>query len=156
MVWVRVGSVPHRERALCCCVPLSVYLACPCNDRDICKTTTAAATLSHSVSFCLFVLQALQCKRLLLHTMAAISSSLCRFVCSSRVTTEGKLPHKPPFPISFFLCLCSPGSIALGMCELPVQRLHCLLFFPSLYVISSFRQHYNHTKTLLLSLCLCF
>lgn len=86
-VWVRVRPVPHCERAYCCCVPFSVYLACPCNDRDICTATTAAATLSHSVSLCLFVLRALQRKRLSLHTMAAISSSLCHFVCSSRWVT---------------------------------------------------------------------
>ncbi len=75
----------------CCCIPLSVYFACRCNDRDICSTTTAAATLSLSVSLCLFVLQALKSLRLLLHTMATISSSLCCFVCSSLWVTTMKM-----------------------------------------------------------------
>ena len=127
-VWVRVGPLPHCERAYCCCVPFSVYLACPCNDRDICTATTAAATLSHSVSLCLFVLRALQSKRLSLHTMAAISSSLRRFVCSSRwVTTT----------LTDSLCLISSSVLKdrRYVCEIACTKIALFALFSSRHFI---------------------
>lgn len=87
------------ERNLCCCIPLTVYLACPCNDRDICQTTTAVATLS----FCL---------------PPSLSSSVCRvsdfswtqwlhflqLSISLCVPQVGLEPHKLLlFPLSFSL-----------------------------------------------------
>lgn len=151
-MWGRVGSVPYCERAFCCCIPLSVYLGCPCNDRGICKTTTAAATLSHSVSLWLFVLQALQSKRLPLHTMAAISSLLCRFVCSSRWVTVGKTTKQTASISLFSSWLNDPRYVY----EIACTKIALFaLFSPSLYVISSLRSTAGSTYDATQRHCCC-
>lgn len=107
------------------CPSLSVYAACPCNDRDICATTTAAATLSLSVC----KVSAFSCTRRLLFLHRSSPSPPHVGLQRGKTTLQTA-------SISSSLSLFFFFSHTLGTCmEWPVQRLHCLLFFsPRLFM----------------------
>lgn len=86
------GSVPPCERAFLCSNPRCVYLACLCNDRDICKTT-AASTLS----FCLLVCSA--------KLTSSAHNGCCFFItlCTPWLGRDRRKKFPSPFLIFFFL-----------------------------------------------------
>lgn len=129
---------------------LSVYAACPCNDRDICATTTAAATLSLSVC----KVSAFSCTRRLLFLHRS-SPSPPHVGLQRGKTTLQTASISSSLPFLLFLTYL---RYVYGMACTKIA-LFALFFTPPLYAISSFKvnskQHvWRHTKTLLSCLCL--